>query len=282
VFDPPAEAESGMAFLTSDKAGSAYVSWIDPLPGGGHAVRHARWTGQRWSAAGTIASGKNWFVNWADFPSLAVFPDGSMMAHWLTKSPGAGAYGYGIRVARKPAGSTLWNEIFGAGLDNREDYAGFLSFVGMGNSAGAVYQSPPSGGGAHIHAGSTVAEHRKTLRFVDFSHGGAVKSDREIDVDTCSCCQTTAVSTSKGVVVAYRDHMPGEIRDISVVRLVNGVWTQSQPLYRDGWTINGCPTEGPSAAAQGESIGIAWLTRAQENPRVQMAVYQQQGAMKRS
>jgi hypothetical protein len=283
--DPPAQPESGMAHLTTDGTGTAYLSWTDPLPKGAHALRYARWTGSKWSAASTIASGKNWFINWADFPALAVLSDGSMLAHWLTKSEGSGSYGYGIRVARKATGSTTWKQIFGANLEDKEDYAGFLSFVTNGNTAGAVYltpapNEPKAKAPVHDHdspAASGEAEHRKTLHFVSFAANGAVTSDREIDADTCTCCQTTVVSTPKGFVAAYRDHAPGEIRDISIVRFANGAWTQPKPLHSDGWKINGCPTEGPSAATSGERVGIAWLTRAQENPRVQMSLSNNSG-----
>lgn len=267
MSDPPAQVGSGMAFLTTDAKGVAYLSWIDPLPSREHALRYAQWTGSGWSAPSTIASGPKWFVNWADFPALAVLPDGSMMAHWLTRSEGAGSHGYGVRVARKAPGAAAWKEVFGASLDNKEDYAGFLSFVGSGRSMDAVYLAPPSGSGEHAASGG---EHRKTLRAVAFSPNGKVTSDREIDSSVCSCCQTTAVATPKGPLVAYRDRLPGEIRDISVIRQVDGSWTQPRPLHRDGWEINGCPTEGPSAAVTGDRVGIAWMTAAQDNPRMQM------------
>ncbi len=281
--DPPAVKDSGMAFLTSDAKGAAYLSWIDPLPTGGHALRYSRWTGAAWSQASTITSGKGWFINWADFPALAITQDGTMLAHWLTKTEDGGTYGYGIRVARKATGGT-WKEIFGASLADKEDYAGFLSFVVTGNTAGAVYLAPPPDAkptGPHDHDAHEAAgemEHRKTLRYVALNANGTVASDREIDADTCSCCQTTVVSTPAGLLAAYRDHAPGEIRDIAIVRLVNGKWTEPKPLNRDGWKINGCPTEGPSAAVQGERVGIAWLTRAQDKPRIQMSLSANSGA----
>jgi len=277
MVNPPVLKDSGMAYLTADAKGTAYLSWVEPLSTGGHALRYSQWTGSAWSSASTITSGKNWFINWADFPALAVTQDGSMLAHWLTKTEGAGTYGYGIRVARKASGTNTWKQIFGANLTDKEDYAGFLSFVVTGNTAGAVYLAPPPdaerAAGPHNHeTHESEVEHRKTLRYVALNANGTVASDREIDADTCSCCQTTVVSTPGGLLAAYRDHAPGEIRDISVVRLVNGKWTEPKPLNRDGWKINGCPTEGPSAAVQSERVGIAWLTRAQDNPRIQMSL----------
>jgi hypothetical protein len=282
--NPLVVKDSGMAYLTTDSKGTAYLSWIDPVTEGGHALRYAQWTGSGWTSPSTIVSGKGWFINWADFPALAVTQDGSLLAHWLTKTEGSGTYGYGIRVARKAPGSTAWKEIFGANLTDKEDYAGFLSFVVTGNTAGAVYLAPPptaqqAKASPHDHEShdSGEVEHRKTLRYVSFTASGAVTTDREIDADTCSCCQTTIVSTPKGLVAAYRDHAPGEIRDIAVVRMVNGAWREPKPLNRDGWKINGCPTEGPSAAVSGERLGIAWLTRAQDNPRIQMSLSNNSG-----
>jgi hypothetical protein len=285
LTDPPALKDSGMAHLTTDSKGNAYLSWIDPLTEGGHALRYVRWMGSGWSGPDTIVKGRNWFINWADIPALAVTQDGSFLAHWLTRTEGSGVYGYGIRVVRKAPGASAWKEIFGANLSDKTDYAGFLSFVVTGDRAGAVYLAPPPAAArvtavSHNHEsgdGSGEVEHRKTLRYVAFTAGGAVATDREIDADTCSCCQTTLVSTPKGLLAAYRDHAPGEIRDISVVRLVNGAWTEPKPLNRDGWKINGCPTEGPSAAATAEHVGIAWLTRAQDKPRIQMSLSNNSG-----
>jgi hypothetical protein len=97
-----------------------------------------------------------------------------------------------------------------------------------------------------------------------------LESDREIDADVCSCCQTAIAQTRKGLLVAYRDHQPGEVRDISILRFSDGAWSQPETLHRDGWVINGCPTEGPSAAARGDEVGIAWLTRANDRPRLQV------------
>ena len=178
---------------------------------------------------------------------------------------------------RSGRASEPWNQIFSASLDNTSDYAGFLSFAVNGNSAGAIYLAPPpdapkTGPKGNAHDGDDEVEHRKTLRYVSFAPDGKVLHDRELDADTCSCCQTTVVPTSKGVLAAYRDHLDGEIRDIAVTRMVDGVWTRPEPLHRDGWKINACPTDGPSAAARGDNVAVAWFTRAQDKPRVQLAL----------
>jgi len=263
--DPPAGNDSGMPFFAKAPDGSLYASWIDNLAEQGHAFRYARWNDTAWGKPETIAQGKGWFVNWADFPSLAVLPDGSMMAHWLTRNATGGKYGYGIRIAKKSANTNQWREVHSMSLDQKEDYAGFLTF--LPNAAAAVYLGPTGEG-----------EHRKTVRFVSFSPDGSVSKDRQLDGDVCSCCQTAIGATSKGLIAAYRDHLPGEIRDIAITRQIDGVWSQPKTLNPDGWKINGCPTDGPSIASRNNEVGITWLTRAQEKPRIQIAISRDAGA----
>jgi len=272
-IDPPALPDSGMPYLATAPNGNIHLSWIDPLPGKHHALRFSRWTGKQWTPPETIASGPNWFVNWADFPSLAILPDGAMLAHWLTRNQTGGKYGYGIRITRRAPQSTQWREIHGLSLDEKEDYAGFLTFVP--NSPSAIYLAPPAGHETTAHGGEHA--HRKTVRFASFSPAGALLSDKELDADACSCCQTAVGATQTGLIAAYRDHLPGEIRDISVVRFTDGAWTQPKTLHPDGWKINGCPTEGPAISSSAQRVAIAWLTRANETPKIQVALSADEG-----
>ncbi len=269
LAQPPVGPESGMPYLAAGAKGEVYLSWIDPVPPAGHALRWSKWTGSSWTPAEEVARGQRWFVNWADFPAIAIRPDGTMLAHWLARPDDAKKYGYGIRVARREAATGKWSEIYGMSLDEKEDYAGFLSFVPDGS--GAVYLAPPASGGGG-------EGHRKTLRYVRFDQSGQPGGDREVDADVCSCCQTAVVATENGLLAAYRDHQPGEIRDIAVVRWRDGAWTPPQAVHADGWKINGCPTDGPSLATSGRHVGVAWLTRANDVARVQAAVSADGGA----
>jgi len=264
--DPPALPQSGMPYLARGADGTVHLSWIDYLPEG-HALRYSRWDGKSWTKPETISSGVNWFVNWADFPSVSALPDGTVWAHWLARAGGGGTYGYGIRLARRDA-QGQWREIHGINLDDKEDYAGFLSFAP--GTAGAFYLAPPpgprQGTGGHEH------EQRKTARYIEFGSNGSVTSDIELDRDVCSCCQTAVAQTDEGLIAAYRDHLPGEIRDISVIRSIGGTWTSPKTVSADGWKIAGCPTEGPSIASHGAALAIAWLTRANDKARILLSM----------
>jgi len=43
-------------------------------------------------------------------------------------------------------------------------------------------------------------------------------------------------------------------------------------LHRDGWKIAGCPVNGPAADARDDRLAIAWYTRADDEPRVLLAL----------
>jgi hypothetical protein len=256
---PPTGPDSGMANLAVGPDGEVYLSWIDPVGKDSHALRYAKWQGGSWSAAATITQGSRWFVNWADFPALAVGANGDLKAHWLTRHPTATSYGYGIRIAAKPKSSNTWTEIHGISLDEAKEYAGFLAFAPQ--AKGAIYLAPPREKGS---------EHRKTVRFVSFGAEGKAVEDVELDADACSCCQTAVAQTKRGLIAAYRDHQPGEIRDIAIVRERNGKWSKPEAIHADGWKINGCPTDGPSISSTEDHVAIAWLTRANDSAQVRL------------
>ena len=77
--------------------------------------------------------------------------------------------------------------------------------------------------------------------------------------------------TRRGPLVAYRDRTAGDVRDIAVVRQVDGQWTAPRVVHADGWVIPGCPTNGPAVAADGDRVAIAWFTAAGGTARVNVA-----------
>jgi hypothetical protein len=72
-------------------------------------------------------------------------------------------------------------------------------------------------------------------------------------------------------VVVYRDRSADEVRDIGAARFVGGRWTEPTLVHRDGWKIEGCPVNGPSIAADGRRVAVAWYTAAGDTPRVRVA-----------
>jgi hypothetical protein len=107
---------------------------------------------------------------------------------------------------------------------------------------------------------------------------GTLGQEVVLDGRVCECCRTSAVPTPDGMAVVYRDRSDKEVRDISIVRLKNGQWSEPQPLSQDGWEINGCPINGPAISSDGKHVAVAWFTAARDQRRVYAALSADGGA----
>jgi hypothetical protein len=268
----PAAIGSGEPFLTTDASGRLLLTWLEPVPKSDQtALRFSRFDGNTWSAPRTIAAGNNFFVNWADFPAIAADRSGTLLAHWLQKS-GASNYAYDVRFAISRDGGETWGPPALLNRDGKQVEHGFASWVPL----------PVDGFAATWVDGRQMRENSESgemsLRYATVSPTGRVLSDALLDSRICECCTTTMAMTSVGPVVAYRDRSENEIRDISVVRAVNGRWTKSMTLHDDGWQINGCPVNGPQMDSRGRTVAVAWFTGANDRGRVYTAFSDDSGA----
>jgi hypothetical protein len=272
-LDVPASATSGMYAMTEGADGKIYLAWIESAAKLS-TLKFSKLDTNKWSEPRTIASGDNWFVNWADHPTLTALKDGTLLAHYLVNNTGAAAkYGYHLRMSRSTDSGKTWKEIYHA-KEADADYSGFVSLLPEGAGFSAIYLSP----GPAAPAGDAGYEggHLKGLSVAHFGPNAILTSDTVIDPDTCSCCTTSVVQTSDGPIAAYRDHQ-GEIRDISVVRFRGGKWSEPTTVNADGWKINACPTNGPVLAASGRRVAIAWFTAANDAPHVRLAFSEDAG-----
>jgi hypothetical protein len=274
LLEVPAGAGAAQPFLATGPAG-VIVSWTEPAADG-HALRFAEWDGSGWSAARTVATGSNWFVNWADFPSVVALDDDVWAAHWLQRS-GPGRYSYDVVLTTSADRGVTWSTPVRPHRDGTETEHGFVSIFRHGQGAGVVwldgrrYEETPAG----------PATNEMQLRFTTVQHGEAgTEAGAEVLLDDriCDCCQTAVAVTGRGPVAFYRDRLPGEVRDISVTRLLAGEWTAPQRVHDDGWVINACPVNGPAADAHGDDVVVAWYSGANETPRVHVAFSRDAGA----
>ena len=272
----PAGQGSGQPNLAVARDGRVYLSWIEKLGGGRFSLRFAVREKDAWSVPKVIAEGANWFVNWADFPSLIVLPDGSLAAHWLVKN-GSGTFDYEVTIARSFDDGKTWGKPFVPHRDGKLAEHGFVSlFAARDGNLAAVWldgrEMKPSTSD-HDHGGGDM-----TLRYVKIKRDGTLTDEAVLDARVCECCQTSAALTEAGPVVVYRDRSDNEMRDISIVRLVNGQWSQPRTVAPDNWQINGCPVNGPSVAAAGKRVAVAWFTAVNNQPRVKLAFSNDGGA----
>src|SRR5262245_45111627 len=107
-LDSPAAPGSGEPNLAVGSDGSVYMSWLEPAADSATALRFAVHNGSKWSAPRTIRSGRDFFVNWADFPSIEVVGPRHLVAHWLQRN-GKGTYAYGVRIAQSRDDGASWS-----------------------------------------------------------------------------------------------------------------------------------------------------------------------------
>ena len=250
----PAAANSGQPQLSVSKRG-ALVSWIERA-GDLATLKFAERTATGWTAARTVASGRDWFVNWADVPSVLRLPSGALVAHWLQKSAAA-TYAYDVRLSSSTDDGKTWSPSFLPHHDGTPTEHGFASIFPIGEGFGLVWlDGRAMKGGEHgEHGGGAMS-----VRFARFDKNFKQLEESVVDAKVCECCPTTAAVTAEGIITAYRNRSDDEIRDNYVARFVNGKWSTPQAVFNDHWKIAACPVNGPALAASGNAVAMSWFT----------------------
>jgi hypothetical protein len=260
----PAAPGSAEPSLVAAADGRVHMSWLEPADSG-HALRFASLQGKTWSRVRTIRAGRDFFVNWADFPSLEVLPNNRLAAHWLQRN-GRGTYAYGVRLALSGDGGETWSAPLTPHRDTTQTEHGFVALWAEGDQLGAVWLD-----GRKFSQQSHSAANEMMLMTTTVGGDGRLAPEVQLDARTCDCCQNAAAVTTNGPVITYRNRSNDEIRDIYITRRVGGKWTEGVPVFADNWHINACPVNGPAIAAAGERVAVAWFTAANDSPRVKLA-----------
>jgi hypothetical protein len=274
-IDAPAGVQSGEPNLAVDKSGRVYLSWLERAADSTVSLLLSVRDDGQWSAPTTVVSGRDLLVNWADFPSVFVAPSGRIVMHWLQKRPG-GKYSYDAVTRQSTDGGVTWTEPRLLHDDNVAAEHGFVSFFATeGDSVEAIWLDGRATGGGEGHEG-----HHGSMQLGNSRIGrdGGIAKSVMIDDRICDCCQTSAAMTARGPVVVYRDRSPDEIRDIGILRRVDGRWTPPARVHADEWHIEGCPVNGPSVVANGDDVIVAWFTGARDTARVNVAFSHDAGA----
>lgn len=270
----PAAPGSGQPFLASAGHG-VWMSWTEPSPAG-HRVAVSYYDGLGWSPPSTVAEGDEFFVNWADFPSVRDFR-GLLVAHWLRRG-GRGTYDYGVRISWSKDRGATWSDPWTPHEDGTATEHGFASLFARGDEVWAAWLD----GRAMAKPGGPMSVRARSLPLTAATEPGAARGGPPfhpapagpgtvVDGRTCECCQTAAAVAGGVPVLVYRDRADGEVRDISVSRLAATGWTPAAPVHEDGWVIGGCPVNGPAISARGPDVAVAWFTAPDDRARVNVA-----------
>jgi hypothetical protein len=258
----PAGGDSAQPQLSTSDRG-VLLSWIEKT-GTRATLKFAERTASGWTEPRVAAAGEDWFVNWADVPSVMRMSDGSLAAHWLQKSAGD-TYAYDVRLSFSKDDGRTWAASFTPHHDGTPTEHGFAS----------LFQMPDAGLGLVWLDGRamTSASHgdhgsgAMSLRFATFDRTWKQTSETLVDPRVCECCPTAVTVTADGPIAAFRNRSDDEVRDIHVARLENGEWNEPQAVHADDWKISACPVNGPALSARGRDVAIAWFTARDEQGR---------------
>lgn len=80
----------------------------------------------------------------------------------------------------------------------------------------------------------------------------------------CPCCRITLARAAEGrVVAAWRQHFPGNVRDVVTAPLVPAPGTPVR-VHDDGWVYPGCPHNGPGLSIGPDGAAhVVWYSGAQ-------------------
>ena len=257
----PAGENSSLPDLFVDATGRLFMSWVEQ-DGEVSSLLYSTYINDQWTEPIKISEGSDWFVNWADFPAIASTGNGQILAHFLAKSA-PDTFAYNVNLVISSDYGKTWGEPFVPHKDNTQTEHGFVSMLPMPDGNFFI---------TWLDGRNTGSEEGvMTIRSGIVDKSGNILESTELDESVCDCCQTGAALTDNGPIVVYRDLSEEEIRDMSIVRLVNGEWTSPQTIHADGWQIAGCPVNGPKVDAIGNSMAVAWYTGANQEPKVNIA-----------
>jgi hypothetical protein len=267
----PATGRTDSPQLTPSSAGAVF-SWLEHT-GDFATLKYATRTESGWSPAQIVVTAKDMFLSWADVPSVLRLSSGALAAsYYPATDPSIEAYN--LRLAISKDGKS-WGSAISPHSDKTTTQHGFASLFEMRDgSLGVVWLD-----GRDQELNKTEREGGSMgLYFASFDKNWKQTAEAAVNTRVCECCQTSAVVTDEGVLTAFRDRSPREIRDIHVSRLENGAWTPARPLHVDNWTIEACPVNGPALSARGRQVAAAWFTLVDENPRAFVAFSDDSGS----
>ncbi|MGB2833599.1 MAG: hypothetical protein WBC07_11645 [Methylotenera sp.] len=277
AIESPGKAGSRLPRLRTLPNGDVLMSWVEPK-GEGHALKYGVLHNGRWVKLGEAAQGANWFVNWADYPSVVAIDEKFWVAHWLAKQSGGKTYDYDVALAISNDAGATWREIGHPHRDGTAAEHGFATIFADANAAGIIWLD----GREHVKKEDKTKHPEKSgnfnLRYTHINRDGSMTAEQVLDSNTCTCCSTSVAVTPQGPVAAWRGRTDSEIRDNQVALLRDGKWTSPQPLGAEGWKIEGCPVNGPSISARGNQVVASWFTAEGEHPRVRAAFSKDGGA----
>jgi hypothetical protein len=271
----PIQGISETPFLSEEKGGIVILSWTEIQEDTISELKFSTYNGLEFSEPKSVSKGTDWFVNWADCPSVVAFGDDhqNLLAHWLQKSAN-GTYDYDIRLSISKDWGNTWEKSFILHEDNIAAEHGFVTL--KPTSKNTILASWLDGRNTKP-LGQKDFNPKMTLRSAILNIDGSKDFDVELDSMVCDCCQTDIAIIENNPLVVYRDRTDLEIRDISLIQMTDTNEFQRKIVNDDSWFIAGCPVNGPRISSYEEKGAIVWYTESKQEPKINVAFINSSG-----
>jgi hypothetical protein len=265
---------SDPALLAEPGSGNVLATWIAGDSSAWH-LFFSRSTdaGATWSAPVRVTTIANDVVPHGEAsPRLVAAPGGRLAVIWPRSIPVAGRQwpASAMRLARSLDGGRTWLPTVTLNDDTTSAAAGhnFHGATWVGDSGIITAWLDERHGDSvtahrsHETAGEPTSEPDAVV-YAAYSpdFGRTWAPNRPLWGAACPCCRVALARTpGGGAIAAWRQHYPGNIRDI-VVAPVSAQRTEPARVHRDDWAYPGCPHAGPALAIgdRGERH-IVWYT----------------------
>jgi hypothetical protein len=257
--------------LTADRR--LILSWVE-TDGKTSTVRFAIRQHKRWSPVRTVTTvdGKL-----GDPPVVMGLSDGSLAAAWMPYiSNTTDRYAADIVVARSLDGGQSWSQPLKPYGDSARIYDAQMSLAPLPDGQLALVWTDMRH--ASHDSGHDKKLNRYQLMATVIDQSWQASPEMTLDDDVCSCCRVYTDVQGGDLLSVYRDHAPGEVRDIAAVRWQPQSVKGSTPVHADHWVIPGCPSNGPSVDLLHKMAVVAWFSAADGKGRVKISFSPDQGA----
>jgi hypothetical protein len=256
--------------------GDVLAAWVAQVNSSWR-VQFARSTdaGRNWSAPVTVTpdSGDASPPHGESSPRLVAAPHGRVAIFWARSVPAPGRQwpGSAMRMARSLDGGATWEAPRTLNSDST-GAAGTHTFFG------AAVLDDTTLVAAWLDERHPELMHGHQAPLPDTSHEPTSEADARIFAVSshdfgatwgpntalwgavCPCCRVSLTPTPDGrIVAAWRQHFPGNIRDVVTASLIPA--QAPERLSYDNWSYPGCPHTGPAIAV--DSAGtehVVWYT----------------------
>jgi hypothetical protein len=252
----PAKGISKQHGLTRTADNQLLASWVE-AEGTNNTVRFAPYDNGTWQPTRSVAK-----VNTKLAASPIVFgmSDGSLSAAWMQSVKNdKDRYAADIYWVRSTDAGQTWSVPIKPYSEKAHIYDAQMSFARMPDNKLAFVWTDSRAVNHDEKEGSPNSSSRYQIMAAVLGKDGHIGNELTLDNDVCSCCRVYTAADGDTLMTVYRDHLKGEIRDISVVSWQEGSVDQQFSVHNDHWVINGCPSNGPSVdLSKGYGV-IAWF-----------------------